>query len=120
MSICFLPCNIKEPIYIKNTLLYRVATPISLNIQLNKSKVYDIVCCIMSSCLDLDSFGYNKRINEFWGKKMKNGLCILHFSLRITEIYNIYSNIVITPIMGTNMIFNKFIETFHSCIYVYK
>ena len=120
MSLCLLESDIKEPKYIKNKPLCRLVSPKKILIHLNKNKLYDIICYLMSGGLNLNAYGYNKIENNFWGKKMKNKLCVLEFNLEIVELDNTCSYIIITPIIGTNQEFDKFIENFYNCIYIYN
>lgn len=120
MTTCFISYNIKESVYIKNKLLYRFVTPKKIFMHLNRDKTYEIICYIMSSCLQLNAYGYNKIENKFWGKKIKHKVCIFQFNLEIIEVDNTSSNIIITPIIGTIAEFGKFIDTFCDCIYIYN
>jgi hypothetical protein len=120
MSVCFLPCKIKEATILKkNTTHYRFVQPIQLFINLNKIKIYDVICYLMSSCFSLNAFGYNKKKNEFWGKKINKESCFLQFNLQINEEKNNSSSIIISPIVGTEKDFLKIIEIFNECIFVY-
>ena len=119
MSVCFLPFNIKET-YVKNKNHYRFVTPINLMVCLNKKEAYDIICYLLSGSFNLNAFGYNKKINEFWGKKNNKEKCLLQFNLQINEVSINSSYIVITPTVGTVSEINKFICSFIKCISMYE
>lgn len=119
MSVCFMPFNIKETC-LNKTLPYRFVTPINILICLNKKDAYDVICYLMATSFKLNAFGYNKKINEFWGKKTNKEKCLLQFKLQINEININSSYIVITPIVGTIIDINKFIDYFIQCISVYE
>lgn len=119
MSVCFLPCKIKETTILKNTTLYRFVQPIQLFINLNKIQIYDVICHLMASCFSLNAFGYNKKNNEFWGKKINKESCFLQFNLQIHDEKNNASSIIISPIVGTEKEFLKIVEIFNECIFVY-
>jgi hypothetical protein len=68
MSICFLPFNIKET-SLKKPTKYRLVTPINIFLCLSKKNAYDIISYLLSASFNLNAVGYNKNINEFWGKR---------------------------------------------------
>jgi hypothetical protein len=115
MTACFLPFNIKD-INKKNSLQIRFASPTNILVSLNKRDAYDKICYLMAASFKLNSFGYNKKINEFWGKRANKEKCLLQFNLQINEIDSNSSYIVITPIVGTVSEIDKFIDSFIQCI----
>jgi len=119
MSVCFLPGSIKET-YFSNVSQYRFVNPINTLISLSKKDAYDVICYLLAACFNLNAFGYNKKINEFWGKKLNKEKCFLQFNLQMNEIDINTTNILITPIVGTNCEFNKFIQSFNVCISIYN
>jgi hypothetical protein len=66
----------------------------------------------LSVNLNVNAFGYNKKLNEFWGKKMNKNCCFLEFTIQIDEIDIDKSIIMITPIIGTSKHFDKLISEF--------
>ena len=120
MSVCFLPGNIKENYFRNVSSQCRFVTPINILLRVSKKDAYDVICYLLAACFNLNAFGYNKKINEFWGKKLNKEKCFLQFNLQINEINNATTNIVITPIVGTNVEFDKFIHSFNSYISVYN
>jgi hypothetical protein len=119
MTACFLPFNIKES-YVKNPSKYRFVTPINILICLNKNDAYDVICYLMSASFKLNTFGYNKKINEFWGKRTNKEKCLMQINLQINEIDINSSYVVITPVVGTSYDINKFIDSFIQCIRTYE
>ena len=119
MSVCFLPFNIKET-SIKNISQFRFVTPINVLIGLNKKDAYDKICYLLAVSFKLNAFGYNKNVNEFWGKRTNKEKCILQFNLQINEVDIDRSYVVITPIVGTISDINKFISSFIQCIGIYE
>jgi len=119
MTACFLPFNIKK-INVKNSLQYRFVTPINILIGLNKRDAYDKICYLMSASFKLNAFGYNKNVNEFWGKRTNKEKCLLQFNLQINEVDIDASYVIITPIVGTITDFNKLIDSIIQCISNYE
>jgi hypothetical protein len=74
----------------------------------------------MAANFKLNAFGYNKKINEFWGKRANKEKCLLQFKLQINEIDFNSSYVVITPIVGTVSEIDKFIDYFIQCTSTYK
>ena len=51
----------------------------------NKDKILDIMNIMLVKYCRVDVCGYNKEINEYWGKKIKKNICELHFSISIID-----------------------------------
>ena len=88
-------------------------------INLNKSMVYDIIYYLLITYFNLNIVGYNKNMNEFYGKKIKKGFCVLQLNFKIIESTNTNTTITITPVIGTCQDIDKFIEIFNKKIYTY-
>ena len=119
MSICFLPFNIKET-SLKKPTKYRLVTPINIFLCLSKKNAYDIISYLLSASFNLNAVGYNKNINEFWGKRTNKENCSLQFNLQINEVDINASYIIITPIVGTSNDIKQFINSFIQCISIYQ
>jgi hypothetical protein len=119
MSVCFLPFNIKET-SLKNPSKYRLVTPINILVYLSKKDAYDKICYLLSASFNLNAVGYNKNVNEFWGKRTNKEKCLMQFNLQINEVDINASYIIITPIVGTTNDINKFIDSFIQCITLYE
>jgi hypothetical protein len=81
---------------------------------------YDIICYLLTTSFNLNIVGYNKTTNEFYGKKTKQGSCLLQLNFKIVEDTNTTTNVIITPVVGSIRDIDKFIEIFNKRIYTYK
>lgn len=62
-------------------------------------------------------FGYSKKTNTYWCKKLNNNECMLHIELNITYTKNNQTLLTITPIIGANIYINNFIIQFYGEIF---
>jgi hypothetical protein len=106
MSICYQESSFKIPSSNRRKIEYRYAPSLSIMCSIEKTKLIDIMKNIFVKYCDISVFGYNVQADHLWGKKIKNGVCYLHFTLSINEIS---SNIIITPLIGSE---SEFLDLF--------
>ena len=110
------PMTFKERTQIKNlgrSLIY----PVYCNA--NKDKILDIMNIMLVKYCRVDVCGYNKEINEYWGKKIKKNICELHFTISIMETQPNKSTVLIKVNVGSNenieTLLENVIDAIRSC-----
>ena len=76
----------------------------------NKDKIIDIMNIMLVKYCRVDVCGYNKEINEYWGKKIKKNICELHFSISIMETQPNKSTVLIKVNVGSNETIETLLE----------
>ena len=76
----------------------------------NKDKIIDIMNIMLVKYCRVDVCGYNKESNEYWGKKIKKGICELHFTISIMDNEPNKSTVLITVNVGSNETIETLLE----------
>ena len=101
MSACLHPFNFKK-LTRSHVFKYRFLSKISIDCDIDKNKLSDIIQFSFSQKGDLSVFGYNTTSQEFWAKKIIKDEFLLHFTLSINSLGYESSNIIVTPILGSD------------------
>jgi hypothetical protein len=78
---------------------------------IESSKICDIMNIIMVKYCKVDVCGYNTSDDKYWGKKINNGSCELHFQITVNNLGYNNSNVVITPTFGSHKIITELCNT---------
>lgn len=81
--------------YVRHSPQYVIECNISAN------KISDVITVILMNYCKVDTCGYNKSDDEYWGKKTKKNICELYFHISIKNLGENYSVITIIPTIGT-------------------
>lgn len=79
---------------------------------LNVDKIIKSLLC---DFCDIDICGYNVDKKEYWGKQIKNNICILMFTLEISTNY-----ITIKPIIGSDDCIKELYMNICEALQIYK
>jgi len=104
----------------KQNLFFNIIYSQTITANSNIKNVTEIINFLLSSKFNLKTYGYNRRENEYWGKKMDNNLCYLYFNIKICELNVSSCEIVITSLIDTNNEFKNLVNMFYSRIYAYN
>ena len=113
--------NVKKRIMpSKQNLFFNIIYSQTISANSNIKNITEIISFLLSSKFNLKTYGYNKRENEYWGKKMDKNFCYLYFNIKICELNVSSCEIVITSLIDTNNEFKNFVNAFYSRIYAYN
>ena len=101
MTVCFLPYN-PNKMSRKKTFCFHYIKPIKLICSIKKEKICEVISEVLEHICDMNVFGFNKKTDEYWGKKIIKSESKLHFNLSIIKKDYNSSYIIITPILGTD------------------
>ena len=107
MTVCYIPIAHKESD--KENLRFMYVTPTIFTIGINSINLSEIILKIFEEVSEFNVFGYNKLLNELWGKKMIKSKSNLHITLSISKINFSSSCIKIYPILGSQKEIKKII-----------
>jgi len=110
MSVCFIPYN-KNKTSMSSLLKFRYITPITIRCNVNKDDVFETIKNNLQYNEEINAYGFNKKTNEFWCKKIINFENKLQINISIHVIDYSNSYITITPIVGTNVEISKTITS---------
>ena len=119
MSVCFLPIDVQIKISTTTNLKFRYTSQICIPCEISKSELMEIIQFIFTK-YKFSAFGYNKKLDEFHGKKSVRNICILHFTLSIHSINNNLSKLVITPLAGNELEIKKIIFSINNTLQLYQ
>lgn len=99
---------------------HNLENEIIIECNINKKKLDNMINYLFIDFCELDIYGYHKFADEYWGKKVNNDVCILHFTFNI--LYNnIYSSIIkIQPIIGDKLELYNLVKNINECIKLYN
>ena len=87
--------------YVRHEPKYVIECDISAN------KICDVINVILMNYCKVDTCGYNKSDDEYWGKKNKKNICELYFHISIKNLGENNSVITIIPTIGTQQKINE-------------
>lgn len=119
MTACLIPFSIKN-FNRKDIIRYRLIPKISISCDIDKNKLSDIIQFTFTQKGDLSVFGYNAQNKEFWAKKFIKDEFLLHFTLSINSLGHENSNIIVTPILGSDKEIRKLVSDIKEIINMYK
>jgi hypothetical protein len=119
MSACLHPINLKN-LTRSHKFKYRFLSKISIHCDIDRNKLSDIIQFSFSQKGDLSVFGYNTISQEFWAKKIIKDDFLLHFTLTINSIGYESSNIIITPILGSDKEIKNLVHNVKEMINLYE
>jgi hypothetical protein len=119
MSACLHPINIKN-LTRSHKFKYRFLSKISIHCDIDRNKLSDIIQFSFSQKGDLSVFGYNTTSQEFWAKKIIKDEFLLHFTLSINSLGYESSNIIVTPILGSDKEIKKLVHNIKDMINLYE
>ena len=119
MTACLIPFCLKK-ITSRDSLRYRIIPKISICCDIDKNKLSDIIQASFTQKGDFSVFGYNTHYDEFWAKKIIKDEFLLHFTLTVKSIGYENSNIIITPIVGSDKEIKNLLSHIKETIYLYK
>jgi hypothetical protein len=119
MTACLIPFSIKN-FNRKDIIRYRLIPKISISCDIDKNKLSDIIQFTFTQKGDLSVFGYNAQNKEFWAKKIIKDEFLLHFTLSINSLGHENSNIIVTPILGSDKEIRKLVSDIKEIINMYK
>jgi len=119
MSLCFDQINIyafgpRKKTYLKNI------KKIYLKCNINKCHLNDIIEFSLSEYCNLTAFGYSNMSDEFWGKKINKNNYLLYFNLTVKSCSFESSEIIITPIFGSDEEIKNIIINIQKMIDLYE
>jgi len=120
MSICYYPAQYKPKFSNHKLERFRIINEIKLAYYLDNSILDKIMQRILTEFCESTVVGYNKYFDKYWCKKMNKGICEFHVELLIIFKGYEYTEIIITPLIGTNENIKKFVFDFHEAIQLYK
>jgi len=106
-----------ENIYYKNNKKLEELNHFTIHHELTNFNLdtYKIVKCLLTDFCDIDICGYNTYKKLYWGKKIKNRICVLLFTLEFLENY-----IKIIPIFGSDIYVKELYINLHEGLEIYK
>ncbi len=119
MTACLHPINLKN-LTRSHRFKYRFLSKISIHCEIDKNKLYDIIQFSLSQKGDLSVFGYNTTCQEFWAKKIIKDDFLLHFTLSINSLGYESSNIIVTPILGSDKEIKNLVHNIKDMINLYE
>jgi hypothetical protein len=79
------------------------------------SNLDKIIKCLLCDFCDVDICGYNVDKKEYWGKQIKNNICILMFTLEFSNNY-----IKIIPLIGGESCIKELYMNIYEGLQIYK
>jgi hypothetical protein len=119
MSACLHPINFKN-LTRSHKFRYRFLSKISIHCDIDKNKLSDIIQYTFTQKGHLSVFGYNTHSEEFWAKKITNNEFMLHFTLSINSLGYENSNIIVTPIIGSDKEIKNLVHEIKEIINLYE
>jgi hypothetical protein len=119
MTACLTPFSLKN-LTSRSALRYRIISKISICCDIDKNKLSDILQFTFTQKGDLSVFGYNTHSEEFWAKKIIKDEFILHFTLHIKSNGYQNSNIILTPIIGSDKEIKKLVSDIKKIVNSYE
>jgi len=119
MSVCFLPIDVQIKISTATNLKFRYTSQICIPCKIGKDKLMEIIQFIFIK-YKFSTIGYNKKLDEFHGKKSVRNVCILHFTVSVHSVNNNVSNLVITPLAGNDLEIKKIIYGINNTLQLYQ
>lgn len=119
MTVCFLPYQNNPKTTIKK-VRFRYIQPITLLCNIHIEQLYEIIVKNLEYNEDINVYGFNKKTNEFWGKRIIKSVNKLHFNLAIHKKDCSQSYIIITPIVGTDTEIEKLLDNITGFIRLFE
>jgi hypothetical protein len=120
MTVCFLPFEQTNMKHKMEKVKFRYIQPITIICNVNIEYLYEIIEKNLEYNDGLNVYGFNKKTQEFWGKKIIKSVNKLHFNLSIHKKDYSQSYITITPIVGTNLEIEKLLANITSFIRLFE
>lgn len=118
MAVCFYPRN--KQFSLRGPERFRVIDDINLTYYMNKSELDKIMQHILSEFCNTSVIGYNKYQDKFWCKRYDKSICTLHIEIFVNLKGFEYSEIKLTPLIGTTDDINMFVYDFNDSIQMYR
>ena len=119
MSVCFIPFDLQKNLSSTSKINFRYTPKIFIPCAISKNYLMEIIEFTFIKH-KFSVFGYNNKLDEFWGKKNKKNKCILHFTLNIYSINNELSNLVITPLTGDDLEFKNLLNDINNSLNLHE
>jgi hypothetical protein len=93
----------------RQKIKFKYIPDIKIKCCIEKELLIEIIKKKLVEYFNLSVFGYNNQFDEFWAKKIINDEYLLHFTMIITSSGYEKSNIIISPLVGSDKEINDLI-----------
>ena len=112
--------NNPNKIYKKIFKKYNLINIKVLELNINFTKLLNIINGILTDFCEATVIGYEKITNKYWCKIYNEKICSLHIELEIMYKDNNYSFVKIVPQIGTYTLIENFVSNFKESIELYR
>jgi hypothetical protein len=105
----------------RNKIMSFVRTPnYKVYCNINKNEICDVMNIILIKFCKVSVCGYNKENDEYFGKKIKNNICELYFTILVVNTGEKKSTILIKISNGNKTNINELLENIIDGVRLYE
>lgn len=105
----------------RNKIMTFVRTPnYNVYCNINKNEICDVMNIILARFCKVSVCGYNKENDEYFGKKIKNNICELYFTILVIDSGENKSTILIKINNGNKSNINQLLKNIIEAIRLYE
>ena len=105
----------------RNKIMEFVRTPnYNVYCNINKKEICDVMNIILIRFCKVNVCGYNKENDEYFGKKIKNNICELYFTILVVDSGENKSTILIKISNGNKTNVNELLENIIDALRLYE